>query len=794
MARIASIGRLALAAVLLTGTGLPVTGQRVLTLEQASSRKPPNFVPTYQGERVSVQGIAASRAVSLGAFYHLIIENEEKQGLTLEGGEGTFTGIEPGDILEVDGTLTHRAGLPVLQPYNVKKVGQTSPPPARKVSLTNVNSFEPLGTLVLIEGTVITAAESAGGDLLEMSQPGEPSIRVFLSSKARGSDPGLKRFKPGDRVSVIGISSQNCPVPPFDHSFQVNVRDASAVTIVQRNWIVSPDMLFAGLLTLAGAFAIWWLRERTMAAQRWRLREMTALAEDVISAENPGELARKLVSEAPRLFQATGIDLYLLNRSLQTLDRVPTAQSPEPFSVNVSTPAGIMGHAVALCFRNRTLLHVPDTRRHPSPGAVPEPDLPRAMLLVPMFAHNDLLGVMAVRYERKVRRTKEDDQMAVQHLGNQIATALRLQEQRSMREQILRSEKMAAAGQLISGVANELRGPLNAIHRLAEQMQNRRLNPLAETELREIEFEARRGDEIVGRLVSYAKPEEKEIKPVDVIAVLNSLAEFRNREWDQKSIHVRMALPHASWLVLCDQSEIEQAFLNLLVHAEQSIANQTDRHLTIGGRTQGKHALIFFDYTSYESENGDGLAENGNGHALGLHVVRAIIQSHGGEFRSLHGLPTGARFEVLLPLHQYTQSPPVTPSDIHSQRPPRILTILLVEPDTASQRKLSGIFANRGHRVIPVTSAEQATDMAQRLRFDVVFCAVRLPGLSWVEMFERIRRQIGAFVLLAEGHDSELARAFKGSEGYLLNKPIDEADAVKLLASIEFRQEPVGRR
>jgi CheY-like chemotaxis protein len=381
--------------------------------------------------------------------------------------------------------------------------------------------------------------------------------------------------------------------------------------------------------------------------------------------------------------------------------------------------------------------------------------------------------------------------MAVQHLGNQIATSLKLQEQRSMREQLLRSEKMAAAGQLISGVADELRAPLNAIYRLAEQIQGRKLNALAETELREIAFEAKRGAKIVGRLVSYTKPEEKEIKPVDMVQLLASLAEFRQREWDAKNVHVRNLLPHASWMVLCDQNEIEQALLNLLVHAEQSIVDTPDRHIMLNGRAQGRHVTLSIDFTDFSSAV-DGFHENSNGDALGLQVCRAIIQSHGGEFRQIHGLPTGARFEVHLPLHQ---SPVSTPQpEIVSVRPPRVLTTLVVEPDPTSARKLCSILAARGHRTIPVGSAEQATDMAQRFKFDIVFCEVRLPGLSWVELFERIRRQIGAFVLLAEGHDSEVARAFKGSEGYLLSKPVDETEVIKLMASIESRHEALARR
>jgi len=93
-----------------------------------------------------------------------------------------------------------------------------------------------------------------------------------------------------------------------------------------------------------------------------------------------------------------------------------------------------------------------------------------------------------------------------------------------------------------------------------------------------------------------------------------------------------------------------------------------------------------------------------------------------------------------------------------------------------------------------VISAEEAIEMAQRLRFDITFCSVRLPGMNWVEFFDRIRRLIGAFVLLAEGHDPEVSRAFKGSEGYLLSKPLDEIETQRLLATIEERNESLSRR
>jgi CheY-like chemotaxis protein len=205
--------------------------------------------------------------------------------------------------------------------------------------------------------------------------------------------------------------------------------------------------------------------------------------------------------------------------------------------------------------------------------------------------------------------------------------------------------------------------------------------------------------------------------------------------------------------------------------------------------------LVSIDYSDLRQnhEVGDPFEERSTAGDLGLQVCRAVVQGYGGEIRLLRDLSSGCRFEVELPLYQYLQRGLGDTVD-SSRRANSPMTILIVEPDIPTQRKLLGILSSRGHRVVPVASAEEATEMVHRLRFDITFCSVRLPGLNWVEFFDRIRRQIGAFVLLAEGHDSELARAFKGGEGYLLSKPLDEAETQKLLLTIEDRHESLSRQ
>jgi signal transduction histidine kinase len=766
------------------------TAQTRLSLQEAGSRKRDTYAPAYEGQQIEVLGTAASYAVRLREYSHLVIEDGDGHGLTLDGPEATLTGIRPGDRLDVVGTMFNRAGVPVLQPTEIRKLGSIAPPAPLKVGVEELNSSSHVGMLVETESYVITAGQNSMGEVLVIGEGHESPLRVFLP-QSEGQRADMSRLTPGDKVRVVGISSQYCPTPPHNRYYQLIIGDPSAVTMVHRGWIVSPSSLAIALLSLSMALGIWSSRERAMRSQRVRLRAINALAEDVISAETPGEISRKLVQVLTSKLKVNDVNLYLLNRSNNALDRVPSSNHPEPLSISIDSPLGPLSAAVALCYRNRSLLHIPDTRKSPVVDRNEE-KLPKSVLLVPMFAQQDLLGILALMYDKRGTKLNADDVAAFQHLSNQVATSLKLQEQASMRDQLLRSEKMAAAGQLITGVANELRGPLSAIHTLADELMATRPAGVTETGLREIAFEAHRGGEIVRRLVSFAKVEQSEARPLDISAILNGLMEFREREWTAKGVQVRHVLPRQAVMVMGDRSQLEQVLLNLLVHAEHSLTGAPEKCISIGSKLTEKQICITIDYSDRSGDSGtDPFQSSSNGDALGLQVCQGIVQGHGGEIRLIRNLPTGSRFELDLPQLQQAQA--VAAEETPYARPSRPLTVLMVEPDIPARRKLLAILSDRGHRAIPAATAEDAVDMAHRLHFDIVFSSIRLPGMNWVEFFEKIRREIGSFVLVAEGYDADVSRAFKGSDGYLLSKPIEESDAQRLLATIESRQESLTR-
>ena len=163
-----------------------------------------------------------------------------------------------------------------------------------------------------------------------------------------------------------------------------------------------------------------------------------------------------------------------------------------------------------------------------------------------------------------------------------------------------------------------------------------------------------------------------------------------------------------------------------------------------------------------------------------LEVCRAIVQNHGGDLRMR--TPLGSvSFDVDFPLAPGARSGTIIPAN-----PSRVQTLLLVDSDLGAQRQLIGLLAARGHRVIPVR-AEEAPDLAHRLRFDGVVWAVRPGGSKWSDFQERLREAIPSFILVSDGYDADLAASLAESGGFLLGRPIQEGELERVLGAVEAR-------
>ena len=542
----------------------------------------------------------------------------------------------------------------------------------------------------------------------------------------------------------------------------------------------------AVLALLAGG---WWIRERRLGAQRRAMRTLHALSEDIIAASSPAEIAEILAARLPEATRATSINLYLFNRRSKALERVPTAADPEPMAAAIESPPEGLASAAVVCFRNRTQLNIPDVRRSPLVKVGSKTSLPRAALFMPLMAQNEVLGVLEVHNDGKLGYFKPEEQAAVHHLANQSAASLKLQDQNAMREQLFRSEKLAATGQLISGVASDLRAPLDSILQLTESLSASAGEPVSEADLQRLSAEANRASEIVWRLVSFARQDQSAPGRVNLNALLAGLTRFREPEWRVLGLHHQSQVSPEPAEVAGVASQIEQVCLNLLVYAEQRASQSQVKSIAVKSSILAGRVLVEIDYSPPQGPDAEPdpfveLSSAGASDGPTLEVCLGILRNHGGDarLRRRHG---SCGFEIELPLAPAPAEPVRSPAPT-GQQPQRPLTLMLVDPEVTTQRGLVTVLGSKGHRVIP-SSAEGAGDIVQRLHFDAVMWAVR-PGRSgWTEFHDRYRASIPAFVLIADGYDPQLAQSLGLRGGFLMSRPVQDKKLAEILREIAAR-------
>ena len=390
-------------------------------------------------------------------------------------------------------------------------------------------------------------------------------------------------------------------------------------------------------------------------------------------------------------------------------------------------------------------------------------------------------GVLQFDQDDRPRVFNADEQALAQHLANQMAVALKLLDQRSVQEQLFRTEKMAAVGRLISSVVNELQTPLASISDLAGRASRLVHDGAAGKDLAAIAAEAQKASAMVARLVSFAAAAPGEARAISIGTLLRNLVDFRERDWKASGIKVRDLLTGDPLVVMGSHGQLEQVFLRLLVHAEQALANAPEKVLTIRTSLLARMVVVEIVFSARAE------AHNAAEVAAILGVTRSVIAGHGGEVRLVEKSHADARFEVELPLLAKERAAAAVETAAHDRvaASGRRMTALVIETEEAAQRQILNPLAARGYRVVPVNNTDTGLDLAQRMRFDVVFCSVRAPGLNWVELAERMQSKVTGFVLLSDGYDAELAADFDSDGRFVLAKPLQDSELQKVLASIE---------
>ena len=296
-------------------------------------------------------------------------------------------------------------------------------------------------------------------------------------------------------------------------------------------------------------------------------------------------------------------------------------------------------------------------------------------LVVPLTGENGIIG--AISAFRRGRPYQSYDAQLLTIFANQVSIAIenaktyaalenRLEELKRTQAQLIQSEKMAALGQLVSGVAHELNNPLTSILGFAEILANLSgLDAAIKRDLDRIYQEADRSRRIIQNLLHFARQEKPSRTPADINEVLNRTLAVLEYQLRVKNIAVVKNLDPGLPITAIDVQQFEQIFLNIIINAEQAIQETgSEGEITVATQLGPSDKIII----SFR-DNGPGIApehlpkifepffttkEVGKGTGLGLSLSYGIVKQHEGKIRVESKPGQGACFRIELPISKET--------------------------------------------------------------------------------------------------------------------------------------------
>jgi signal transduction histidine kinase/CheY-like chemotaxis protein len=378
------------------------------------------------------------------------------------------------------------------------------------------------------------------------------------------------------------------------------------------------------------------------------------------------------------------------------------------------------------------------------------------------------------------------------------------QELVSTRERLVQNEKLAAVGQLVSGVAHELNNPLQGVLGYAELMLAARPPALQAEELRAIRDNANRAASIVRNLLTFAGRTSSARGWQQMNRVVRDAVAVREPQLQSAGVDIRVDLADRLPLVYIDHTRLEDVLVNLIQNAENAIAARRAGHSILSAVPTNARGEILVS-TSCRGEpdrilvevfdNGSGLREEdlnrvfdpffttrevGQGTGLGLSVCYGIVREHGGTVTARNAVGGGAAFTIELPVMAESLAsataaaagaPPPAPSyaavaiaDEQVEVPARRPKALVVDDEESNAALVRRVLAGAGYDVESTTLSRRALVMIERTAYDAVIADVKMPELSGQELYGRvcqIRPEMARrFIFITGDIDGEDTREF----------------------------------
>lgn len=315
----------------------------------------------------------------------------------------------------------------------------------------------------------------------------------------------------------------------------------------------------------------------------------------------------------------------------------------------------------------------------------------RAAICVPLQAKGQFFGILYADSTDPANRFRVDDLRFMAAVGLQAGTAIENallyetlesekaaldiahQELKSAQDQLVQSEKLAAVGQLASGIVHDMKNPMTVILGYSGLIRDKvkKLAAGPEEDLgistlaADIEDGVEHVNQVIEQLLLFARPSEPKVHSVSAHEIVSDTLRFLRHETNAAGVEVNNSIPVDLPLLNIDENQVKQVFINIVLNAVQAMESRKGL-LELFGANMERDGRQFVDLLF--KDNGCGMSRERSsrifepfyttktpgagvgGAGLGLSVSYSIIEKHGGTI-SVDSRPgQGSTFTVSLPV------------------------------------------------------------------------------------------------------------------------------------------------
>ncbi|MFI5257275.1 MAG: ATP-binding protein [Gemmatimonadales bacterium] len=383
--------------------------------------------------------------------------------------------------------------------------------------------------------------------------------------------------------------------------------------------------------------------------------------------------------------------------------------------------------------------------------------------------------------------------------------------EREMHARLMESDRLAAVGELVAGVAHEVNNPLSSISAFAQLLlRDEGLSATQRESIEVIRAETTRASQVVKDLLAFARRSEPQRAPLDLNGVVGRSVRMRQYQFSETSVRVETELEADLPAVMGDSRQLQQVCLNLLTNAIQAMR-------PAGGLLRVRSYSADGAVRLEVSDDGPGIPtqarahvfepffttkQEGEGTGLGLSVSYGIVHAHGGTIEIADTGPKGTTFRVTLPAGDQPASgqDSINEVDQLSRRSPLAgIKLLFVDDEPALRNGMKAFGELRGFTVLTAADGASALETTRTVGVDAIVCDLRMPGMDGVTFHERLREErpgLAARTVFITG-DVMTTIASRGSVSRqpVLTKPFvfDRIEEALIAVMRGQRYEPAGR-